>query len=248
MKIYLKNIQKKVKSITYISQDKLYDWVRLNFKDIQVIRETESANYLQKNPKRTELNLGSLMAYIDDWNDFFKKPSVWKVDENLYKKYFKKYKINDEKILGISWMSANKKIGDEKTIPLEKLNHLFSGEKIISLQYGNVKDEIDAVNKENNCNIIHDNELDYYDDLNSLAALISVCDYVVTCSNVTAHIAGRLGIRTFLMIPKFFGNIWYWNESNNQSKWYPSVTIFKQKQDMNWDEPIEEIKNLLKPS
>ena len=102
------------------------------------------------------------------------------------------------------------------------------------------------INKENSLNIIYDNEIDYYEDLNSLAALISICDYVITCSNVSAHIAGRLGVKTFLIIPKFFGDIWYWNESNNQSKWYPSVKIFKQKKDRNWDEPIEEIRKILK--
>ena len=125
------------------------------------------------------------------------------------------------------------------------LHPKFGELKQYELLYAN-KTRRYLVNKKNNCNIIHDNELDYYDDLNSLAALISVCDYVVTGSNVTAHIAGRLGVRTFLMIPKYFGNIWYWNESNNQSKWYPSVTIFKQKQDMNWDDPIKEIKKLVK--
>lgn len=241
----LKSIQKKVKSITYITQDKLYDWVRLNLTDIQVIKETESVNYLQMNPFLVQLNIASLMAYVDDWNDFFKRPSIWKVDVNLYKKYIQKYKVNNEKILGISWMSANKNIGEEKTVPLKKITNLFNDEKIISLQYGNVKDEIEKLNKEKNYNIIHDNELDYYDDLNNLAALISVCDCVVTCSNVTAHIAGRLGIKTFLILPKYFGNIWYWNESNNQSKWYPSVKIYKQKQDMNWDDPIKEIKKEL---
>ncbi|MFZ9097585.1 MAG: hypothetical protein ACO2ZR_05320, partial [Methylophilaceae bacterium] len=57
--------------------------------------------------------------------------------------------------------------------------------------------------------------------------------------------AGRLGIRTYLMIPKFFGNIWYWNQSGNQSKWYPSVKIIKQNEDMSWDDPIQEVKKEL---
>ena len=241
----LKNIQKKIKSITYISQDKLCDWIKLNFSDIQVIKETESVNYLQVNPSLIQLNIGSLMAYIENWDDFFKIPSVWKVDENLYKKYLQKYKQNNEKILGISWMSANKKIGDEKSIPLNKLASIIRNNKTISLQYGDVLDEINYVNQENAINIIQDDELDYFNDINSLAALISICDIVVTCSNVTAHIAGRLGIKTYLMIPKFFGNIWYWNESQNQSKWYPSVTIVRQKKDMSWDDPIQEVKKQL---
>lgn len=241
----LKNIRKNIKSITYITQDKLFDWIKLNLKGIKVIKETESANYLQMNPSLIQLNIGSLMAYIENWEDYFKKPSICKVDENLYKKYLQKYKINNEKILGISWRSANKKIGDEKSIPLNQLSSIISNQKTISLQYGDVQNEINKVNQDKSLNIIHDDELDYFNDINSLAALISICDIVVTCSNVTAHIAGRLGIKTYLMIPKFFGNIWYWNESQHQSRWYPSVTIIKQKIDMSWDDPIQEVKKHL---
>ena len=239
-------IKDSVKSITYITQDKLHELVQMNYPKINVIKDDDSDKFIKDNPGFIKLNIGSIMAYIKKWDIFFNKSHIWGVDEKLKQYYLKKYKTEKKTIVGLSWMSFNKKIGDEKTIPLKKLTYLFDREKVISLQYGNAKDEIDAVNKENNYNIIHDHELDYYDDLNSLAALISVCDYVVTCSNVTAHIAGRLGIRTFLMIPKYFGNIWYWNESNNQSKWYPSVTIFKQKHDMNWDDPINEIKKLVK--
>jgi len=167
------------------------------------------------------------------------------VDQKLKKYYENKYKPKNQILMGISWMSANKKIGDEKSVPLNQLASIIGNQKTISLQYGDVQDEIHSVNQDKSTNIIHDDELDYFNDINSLAALVSICDIVVTCSNVTAHIAGRLGIKTYLMIPKFFGNIWYWNESQNQSKWYPSVTILRQKEDMNWDDPIQEVqKNL----
>lgn len=49
------------------------------------------------------------------------------------------------------------------------------------------------------------------------------------------------------MVPKNFGNLWYWNETQEQSKWYPSITIIRQKEDMNWSETIETVrKNLNK--
>ena len=241
----IKNILSRVKSISYITQDKLYDWVKLNLTDINVIKESESEEFIKHNPNFIKLNIASLMAYIEDWDAFFNKPSIWAVDHNLRSKYLQKYKSDNQTVLGISWMSANKKIGDEKSVPLNQLASIIGNQKTISLQYGDVQDEIHSVNQDKSTNIIHDDELDYFNDINSLAALVSICDIVVTCSNVTAHIAGRLGIKTYLMIPKFFGNIWYWNESQNQSKWYPSVTILRQKEDMNWDDPIQEVqKNL----
>jgi hypothetical protein len=146
-----------------------------------------------------------MMGYIDDWKLFFKKFHTWIVDQKLKKYYENKYKPKNQILMGISWMSANKKIGDEKTIPLHEFTQLIADRQVVSLQYGNVQDEISNVNSKQKCNIMHDQDLDYYDDLNGLAALVSICDIVITCSNVTAHIAGRLGVKTYLITPKNFG-------------------------------------------
>ena len=241
----INNILPRVKSISYITQDKLYDWVKLNLTDINVIKESKSEKIIKHNPNYIQLNVASLMVHIEDWDAYFNKPSIWVVDHNLRSKYLQKYKFNNQTVLGISWRSANKKIGDEKSMSLNQLASIIGNQMTISLQYGDVQDEINKVNQDKSLNIIHDDELDYFNDINSLAALISICDIVVTCSNVTAHIAGRLGIRTYLLIPKFFGNIWYWNAAHNKSRWYPTITILRQKIDMSWDDPIQELKKKL---
>lgn len=238
----LNDIKNKVKSVTYITQDKLIDWFRLNLPDVSFIADKDSKEYIKENIQKTQLNIATLMSYIDDWDSFFKTPISWKASEAIIEKYIKKYKLNNEKILGISWKSANKKIGDEKSIPLSKMAPILTKNKIISLQYGDVKQEISQVNSQEKLNIIYDHELDYYDDINSLAALISICDEVITCSNVTAHIAGRLGVKTYLIVPKSFGNIWYWNSISSYSRWYPSVKIFRQENDGDWSHLIEKIK------
>lgn len=243
----LNYIKDKVRSITYITSGKLLDWLKINLDNINIITDKESNEYIQKNPQRTELNVASLLAYVDDWESFFNHSIKWSASEFLRAGFEKKYKSNTEKIIGISWMSANKKIGDEKSIPLNEMSPILKKNKIISLQYGNVTKEIEKMNAIEGINILYDDQLDYYNDINGLAALISICDAVVTCSNVTAHIAGRLGINTYLMVPKNFGNLWYWNETQEQSKWYPSITIIRQKEDMNWSDTIETVrKNLTK--
>ena len=236
-----------VKSIIYISQDKIYILVKENYPEIKVIKESESYEFLKGNPNYQKINIGSIMGYINDWNLFFKKFHIWrKVDQKLKKQYENKYKPKNELLMGISWMSANKKIGDEKTIPLNEFTELIVDKHVISLQYGDVQDEILEINSKERCNIMHDEDLDYYDDLNGLFALVSICDFVITCSNVTAHIAGRLGIKTYLITPKNFGNIWYWNADNEGfSKWYPSVQIFRQTTDGAWSKEIKKIKDLL---
>jgi len=238
----INQIKNKVKSITYITQDKLYDWLKLNLEGISLIKESESREYIQKNSDKLQINISTLMAYIDDWSGFFKTKVTWKVSKDLHVKYKTKYKTNNEKIIGISWRSANKKIGDEKSVPLSDMLPMLKKNRVISLQYGEVKQEIEQINSQEKLNIFFDQELDYYNDINSLAALVSICDEVITCSNVTAHIAGRLGVKTYLMIPKSFGSIWYWNSVSNYSRWYPSVKIFRQEIDGDWVHLIEKIK------
>jgi tetratricopeptide (TPR) repeat protein len=237
----LNDIKNKVKSVAYITQDKLIDWFRLNLPDVSFIAEKDSKEYIKENTHKKQLNIATLMSYIDDWDSFFKTPISWKASEAIKEKYKTKYKTNNEKIVGISWRSANKKIGDEKSISLSDMLPILKNNKIISLQYGDVKQELEQINSQEKINIFYDQELDYYNDINSLAALISICDEVVTCSNVTAHIAGRLGVKTHLMIPKSNGTIWYWNSKSEYSKWYPSVKIYRQIIDRDWSHLIQKI-------
>ena len=90
------------------------------------------------------------------------------------------------------------------------------------------------------------NEIDNFNDIDGLAALISVCDYVVTSSNVTAHIAGALGKETYLLIPFAHGKIWYWGENEENTLWYPSIKIYRCVNSNSWSQPVELLGNKLK--
>ena len=86
--------------------------------------------------------------------------------------------------------------------------------------------------------------IDKFNDLDSLAALISSCDFIITISNVTAHFAGALGIKTFLLVPYGAGRIWYWSDESF-SKWYPSIQILKQDNPSSWDLVFGKLENEL---
>jgi hypothetical protein len=68
----------------------------------------------------------------------------------------------------------------------------------------------------------------------------------MTTSNVTAHIAGSLGKETFLLLPHFYGVLWYWHKEDDKSLWYPSIEIFRQTSEDDWTDPIENIAKRLK--
>ena len=77
-------------------------------------------------------------------------------------------------------------------------------------------------------------------------ATIDACDFIVTTSNVTAHIAGGLGKDVYLIVPASRGKIWYWHEGDTKSLWYPSINQFQIKLDGLLEAVMEDIKSKIK--
>lgn len=152
-----------------------------------------------------------------------------------------KYKINNQQICGVSWLSLNSSIGKNKSISFNQIQHIFKNTKysFINLQHGIKKEEVST------SDLIFIEEVNLYDDIDSVASLISMCNIVVTISNTIAHIAGSLSIETYLLLPYGRGRLWYWLETNGKSVFYPSVTIFNQTDSGDWHEPINKINDLL---
>jgi hypothetical protein len=92
----------------------------------------------------------------------------------------------------------------------------------------------------NHIDIINLKDVDIFNDIDSLFSLVDACDFIVTSSNVTVHISGSLGKKSYLLIPNDKGKLWYWHE-HVRSIWYPSVQIFNQLHDGNWQKPITDV-------
>ena len=67
--------------------------------------------------------------------------------------------------------------------------------------------------------ILQCGSVDNREDLDGLAALIELCDLVVSTSNVTIHLAGALGKETWVLLP-YVANFW-WLLDRTDSIWYP---------------------------
>jgi len=69
-------------------------------------------------------------------------------------------------------------------------------------------------------------EVDYYNDLEELLAILEACDLLITTSNATAHFAGALGKRTWLLYLAERPPFHYWAHGGTyRCLWYPSVEI-----------------------
>jgi tetratricopeptide (TPR) repeat protein len=156
----------------------------------------------------------------------------------------KNYYLSDKFVCGISWKSTNKDIGAVKSINLIDLFPLLSIENVefISLQYGSSADEIEFVEKSIGRKIHTIGDLDIFNDIDGLTSLISICDCVVTTSNITAHLTGAIGKKGMVLVPYSKGKIWYWHSGEGQSFWYPSLELVSQSKMNDWTDPINKCK------
>lgn len=144
-------------------------------------------------------------------------------------------------ICGVSWSSNRKIHGPGKSIPLDKLLPPLSGLPLhfVNLQYGATETERQQLQQSHGIIVEGVDEIDNFNDMDGLAALIEACDLVLTTSNSTAHLAGALGKSTLLLLPS--GPFWYWSAQDGCSTWYPSVKLFRQTQPGSWAEPLDHI-------
>jgi tetratricopeptide (TPR) repeat protein len=193
-----------------------------------------------------QLAIGDLGKFFRKSKDDFKAiaPRYLQSDEvkrNALRDQF----INRKKITcGVAWKSISNKVGSDKSLDLIELATILNLRDIsfVDLQYGDTLKEREALKKGSGIDINKFEDIDNFNDIDGLSSLIDACDFIVTISNVTAHIAGALGKRVFLMVPYSKGRCWYWHDGLKQSLWYPSIQIFSQTEAGVWSLLINEIK------
>jgi tetratricopeptide (TPR) repeat protein len=72
-----------------------------------------------------------------------------------------------------------------------------------------------------------------------MAALMSGLDLIVTSDTVTAHLAGALGLPVWVMLSS--NADWRWLLDREDSPWYPSMRLFRQRSVGNWEELFERV-------
>ena len=164
-----------------------------------------------------------------------------KADPNRVEHWRKELKLDGQRVIGLSWTSTAPTIGPHKSVGLKAMRSLFDipNTKFINLQYGDAHKDAEGFHP----NLIT-THVDTFLDLESVAALIEVCDVIVSPSNANVHLAGAMGKPVMLLDAN---KLWYWNNRRGyQSLWYPEVKIF-QRENMNapWDVQIDQVKDEL---
>jgi tetratricopeptide (TPR) repeat protein len=132
-------------------------------------------------------------------------------------------------LIGISWSSPLGFQGPRKSVPLADWGPVFGAldARFVSLQYHADAGEIAAARDRHGVDILVDEELDSFGDLDAHAAQIAAMDRVISISSIAAHLAGALGRPVDLLYPSEIVLLWYWFHGRTDSPWYPSMTIHR---------------------
>ena len=175
-------------------------------------------------------------------------PQKYLLSSNIKMNELKKKYFNEKKFtIGISWKTLNKK-QPYRNIDLEQLLPILSNSNcnFINLQFGNFDDELNNLKLKHGIDIKTIKEVDNYNDIDSLAALVECLDLVITIQNSTAHLAAALGQETWIMLVKNENARWHWTIGEKNSFWYPTVKLFRQENFKDWNNVIKGINTDLK--
>ena len=80
-------------------------------------------------------------------------------------------------------------------------------------------------------------------DLNETAALVDVMDLIITVDTSIAHLAGAMGKRVWILLP--YQPDFRWLLDREDSPWYRTARLFRQKKVGQWDDVIQEVATCL---
>lgn len=82
-------------------------------------------------------------------------------------------------------------------------------------------------------------------DFREAAELFAGLDLVITVDTAAAHLAGSLGVPTWVLLPAF-GADWRWLRGRADSPWYPAVRLFRQPAPGDWAPVLEQVEQALR--
>ncbi len=201
----------KVKNSDYDSQIAIGSIGRHFIETREDISEYRSTNYIKPNPKRIE---------------------QVKQELNL---------TGEEFVIGLSWASTAPRIDKHKSVALEELLGLWDipNVKVVNLQYGKPDHDIEPFEEKTGKQVWQTTVSNFF-DLEGVAAIMSLCNAVVSVSNANVHIAGAMGRPTYVLDAN---KLWYWNHKDERnSLFYPTVKLFpREGMTAPWTNQIQEL-------
>lgn len=170
-----------------------------------------------------------------------------RTSEELLDKWKSNLTAEKKPIIGINWQGKKE---TEKTgllgrsLPLEKFKYLADRTQgtFLSLQKGYGSEQLGSCSFRGRF-VKNQSEINDILDFLETAAMIAICDLVITSDTSVAHLSGGMGVPTWVLLHKTPD--WRWGLEGDTTFWYPSMRLFRQKELGNWDEVMQRVAKVL---
>ena len=78
-----------------------------------------------------------------------------------------------------------------------------------------------------------------FEDFTDTAAAIENMDLTISVDTSIIHLAGAMGKTAWILIP--YESDWRWMLNRQDSPWYPTIKLFRQKEYGNWEELFHQV-------
>jgi len=171
-----------------------------------------------------------------------------KADPALVEIWRQRLDLEDgERLIGINWngsaLQASRERGSSD-IPLHEFESIahIDGVRLLSLQKGFGAEQLRQcrfANRFVSCQRQISDEV----RLEHMAAIITLCEWVICDDSGPAHLAGGLRCPTILLLPERAG--WRWGVAGSDSPWYPSLHLLRRSESNGWGVLMSEACDLL---
>ena len=187
----------------------------------------------------TQIAFGSLPRYFRRSIDDFPLRKAYLVpDRDLVDRWSTRLaSLGDGKKIGLLWNGTwTDETSKQTSLPLQEVHRLLTRQSEaawICLQHGSRQNDMNQQPYREVAPRIFSEAFRY--DLDTMAALLTALDLVITPPGYVAHLAGALGVRTWLLVPS--GADWRHSidvVSQVRSVWHPTVKMYRQTKGQTW--------------
>ena len=230
-------VAKKFKKVYYAVDESLYDLFKRSFKKYKNVEIIKFGVFKPYNKFLMIMDIQNLLN-ISYHNIPQQEPYIITDEEKDYNDKIQFFR-GDELKIGLNWRAKGMGLRDAvyRTIDapyyFKKLFEL-EGNKYYSFQMNDIFGMCEKYPQ------IVDLE-EHIQTFDDTASLLKNLDVLITVDTALAHLAGALGVKTYLLLCK--APDWRWFDNDKKTEWYPSVTIIKQHDRRTWEDVAEELFN-----
>ncbi len=161
--------------------------------------------------------------------DFSKTPAAGGYLSADFENKFDLFQTDKTKI-GLFW-HGNQRVHKNRSIPFDIIQKILDKDVMF---YSFQKDEEQKREHRNLKNLAP-----FISNFYDTACAMKNLDLMITIDSASAHLAGALGVKTFLMLPGIAE--WRWFSDSDTTLWYNSINIYRQTVNGQWEDVIDKV-------